>query len=83
MTSRNAVRVLLLAVVGMPILQAVLFWVSGLLTAMGDESAAGVLRHIGTAAAVLWLAGIVGLVVAVAVRVLQDDSSQGPPHEQQ
>ncbi len=79
MTSRNAVRILLLAVVGLPILQAVLFWVSGLLTAMGDESAAGVLRHIGTATAVLWLTSIIGLVVAVAVRVVQSDSSPGPP----
>ena len=72
MTLRRATRLLLLAVVGLPVLQAVLFWVAGLLAAMGDKAGAQVLGHISTAAGVLWIVTLVGLVIAVAVQSLDE-----------
>ena len=79
MIGRNTIRGLLLAVVGLPVLQAVIFWVSGLLVAMGDAAAAGVLRHIGTAAGVLWLVGLVALVIGLAVRTLENEGPGDEP----
>ena len=72
MTSRTAIRLLLLLVLGLPILQAVLSWVGGLLLAMGDAATAEVLKHVNTAAQVTWLVGLVGLVVMLAVDSLAD-----------
>ena len=72
MTSRTAVKTLLLFVLGLPVLLAVLGWVTGLLTAMGDEAVATILRYINTGASVLWLVSVVGLVVALAVESLDD-----------
>jgi hypothetical protein len=76
MTLRSAVRLLLLAVLGLPLLQAVLMWVAGLLRAMGDESAATVIGHLNTAAGVLWLVTLAGLIVALAFQSLER-----PPQE--
>jgi len=76
MNSRSAVKLLLVFVLGLPILLAVLGWTRGLLAAMGDESAATILGHINTSTSVLWLATVVGLVVALAV-----DSLDGPREE--
>jgi len=68
----------LLAVsIGLPLLQAVLFWIGGLLGAMGDEVAAGVLTRIQTVAGVLWLISLVGLVIVLAVKTLDEDDA--PP----
>ncbi len=76
MTIRSAVRLLLLAVLGLPLVQAVFVWVAGLLQAMGDEAAATVIRHLTTAAGVFWLVSLVGLVVMLAVQSLER-----PPQE--
>jgi len=70
MNIRGAVKVFLVLVVGLPILQLILVWVQGLLGAMGDENAAMVLGHFGTATRILWLVCLVGLVVLVAIHSL-------------
>ncbi len=76
MSSRSAVRTLLGFVLGLPIVLVVLHWVSGLLSAMADATAAAVLGYIGTGIGVLWIVTVVGLIVALAVDVL-DDSDDG------
>ena len=76
MSSRSAVKTLLGFVLGLPVLLMVLHWVSGLLAAMADESAAGVLGHLGTAISVLWIIAVVGLVIALALEVLDDGEDE-------
>ena len=78
MNSKAAIKTLLTFVLGLPLLQAVLMWVGGLLGTMGDAAAGDVLEHIRTAAGVLWLVSLVGLVVALALQTLDDSS---PPSE--
>lgn len=72
MTLPAAIRCLLLTVIALPIAQVVLVWVAALLQAMGDEAAAIVLGHVGTAAGVLWILALVGLVVLLAVKALDE-----------
>ena len=72
MSSRNAVKFLLILVLGLPILQAMLAWIGGLLGAMGDKATAHVLSYINTATGVIWLISVVALVVALALRSLED-----------
>lgn len=72
MNPRSAVKILLATVLGLPVVLAVFHWVRGLLGAMGDETAADVLGYVGTAIGVLWLISVVGLVIAMAVEVLDD-----------
>ncbi|MEO2048643.1 MAG: hypothetical protein ABGX16_18970 [Pirellulales bacterium] len=79
MTLRNATKVLLFLVLGLPLLQAVLMWVESLLTAMGDKAATVVVSHIITTAGGLWLVTLVGMVVILAIQSL--DSSPGPVEE--
>jgi hypothetical protein len=67
---RTALISLLVLVLGLPILSVVLTWVAGLLTAMGDNSAATVLSHINTSVRVLWLVTLVGNVVVLALEAL-------------
>jgi hypothetical protein len=78
MTPRRAVRLLLVCVVGLPLVQAVLFWVAGLLSAMGDKAGAQILGHFNTAAGVLWLVTLVGLVIALAVQSLEEPPPSTP-----
>jgi hypothetical protein len=81
MTLRNATKLLLLCVLGLPLTQAVLAWVKGLLTAMGDKSAATVVSHIVTIAGTLWLITLVGLVVTLALQSMDGSSSDGKSSE--
>jgi hypothetical protein len=67
---RTALITSLVLVMGLPILSVVLTWVAGLLTAMGDTSAANVLSHINTAVRILWLVALVGNVVVLAFESL-------------
>jgi hypothetical protein len=76
MTLRAAVRLLLMLVLGLPLVQAVLVWVGGLLRAMGDDAAAGVIGGINTGVGALWLVTLVGLVVALGF-----DSLDRPPRD--
>jgi hypothetical protein len=70
MTLRNATKILLFFVLGLPLLQAVLMWVEGLLTAMGDKPATAIVSHIVTIAGGLWLVALVGMVVILAIQSL-------------
>jgi len=71
MRLRCAVRWLVVLVVALPLGQSVLWWASGLLAAMGDAAAAEAIRRISTAASVVWLLCLVGLVVALALESLE------------
>ena len=67
---RITLKTLLVLVLGLPILSVVLAWVAGLLAAMGDAGAANVLGLINTAARVVWLVSLVGIVVVLGLESL-------------
>jgi hypothetical protein len=67
---RTTLKVLLALAIGLPVLEAALVWVAGLLAAMGDAAAADVLRHINVAAGVLWILCLVAMVIALAVKAV-------------
>ncbi len=71
MNLRTALKCLLFAVLGFPLLSVVLTWVVGLLAAMGDSGGASAFKFINTAAQVLWLVSLVGLVVVLALEALE------------
>jgi hypothetical protein len=71
-TIRSAIRLLLGLAIGLPVLQALLFWVSGLLTAMGDEAAANFIQRLNLVVAIGWLASLIGLVVSLALLAAVD-----------
>ncbi len=72
MSSRTVVKLLLVLVLGLPVLQASLVWIGGLLGAMGDATTATVLSSVNTATGVVWLVSVVALVVALAIRTLDE-----------
>jgi hypothetical protein len=72
MTLRSATKTLLALTLGLPMVQAVLFWVGGLLANMGDEGGAKIIKHVVTACQVVWAISIVGLVVTLALVVLNE-----------
>jgi hypothetical protein len=76
MTFRSAARLLLVLTLGLPVVQAALFWVAGLLTNMGDNTGAAVIRHVVTGCQVAWTVSIVGLVIALALLVLSSEPTQ-------
>jgi hypothetical protein len=76
MTLRSATKSLLGLAVGLPIVQAVLFWVGGLLANMGDEGGARIIRHVVTACQVVWAISVVGLVITLALVVLSESSRE-------
>ena len=49
MTLRSAAKTLLVLALALPVVQAVLMWVAGLLTSMGDAASAAIVRHVTTA----------------------------------
>lgn len=73
MTSRSIVRGLLVAAIGLPVLQGLMSWVAGLLLAMGDQAAARILYVCGTVAGVLWLIAMAALLIALGIRSLERD----------
>lgn len=77
MNSRSAIKLLLCFVLGLPVVMAVLYWVVGLLSAMDDNAAATILGHVSTGTGVLWVLAVVGLVIAMAIETLDDDSVEG------
>jgi hypothetical protein len=77
MTLRSAAKTLLVISLVLPVVQAVLVWVAGLLTAMGDGAGADIVSHVGTACQVAWTVSLVGLVIVLALIVL----SERPPEE--
>ena len=72
MTLRTGLIILLGLAMGLPLVQSLLWWVAGLLKAMGDDAAATALGHISIGAGVLWLASLVGLVFLLALKVVND-----------
>jgi hypothetical protein len=75
MTLRSTIRLLLIAVLGLPLVQAILLWVAGLLKAMGDEPAAVVVSRLNTAVGVVWLIALVAMVVALALQAIEPPRS--------
>jgi len=57
-------------------MQAMFAWVGGLLGAMGDSATATVLSYINTATGVAWLLSVVALVIAIAIRSIDDESQE-------
>jgi hypothetical protein len=70
------IRRLLMLAIGLPLAQVTLLWVSSLLLAMGDERAGSVIKLASTAIGAAWLVTIVGLVVVMAAKALDE-----PPAE--
>jgi hypothetical protein len=77
MTLRSAAKTLLVLALALPVIQAVLVWVRVLLDSMGDAAGAAIVGHIVTACLVAWSVSVVGLVIALAVVVL----NERPPDE--
>jgi hypothetical protein len=76
-TLRSATKTLLVLALALPVAQAVLAWVAGLLRSMGDASGAAVVGHVGTSCQVVWSLSLVGLVIVLALVVL----NERPPDE--
>ncbi len=72
MNTRTAVKSLLTLVLGLPVIQAVLVWVGGLLGTMGDEATQSVLKTVNTTLGIVWLTSLVGLLVVLAMQSLED-----------
>jgi hypothetical protein len=79
---RASIRGLVVAALGLPVVQAVLTWVGALLSGMGDEQGAAVVRGIGTACLIVWTIALVALMILVAI-VVGNDERQGPRVERQ
>jgi hypothetical protein len=72
MTLRSSLKLLLGLALGLPLLQTLLFWVAGLLRAMGDAAAATFLGRMNVGVGVFWLASLVGLVVLLAMKAVNE-----------
>jgi hypothetical protein len=72
MTLRSAATTLLALALGLPIVQAVLVWIRGLLHSMGDDAGAAIVGHVGTACHVLWSVCLVILLFVVSVIVVTE-----------
>lgn len=81
MSLHSSLRVLLVLTLGLPIVQAVLIWVVGLLAAMGDAAGAAVMRNVGTACHVAWSIALVALVIVLAIRALNETPRDLPREE--
>jgi Mn2+/Fe2+ NRAMP family transporter len=74
MTLRSAAKTLLVLALALPVVQAVLAWVAGLLTGMGDAAGAVIVCHVATTCQVTWAVSLVGLVIVLALVVLNEQS---------
>jgi membrane associated rhomboid family serine protease len=77
MTLRSATKTLLVLALGLPVVQSVLFWIVGMLASMGDEPGANIIRHVGTGCQVVWSIALVGLVISLAMLVLNERPTDG------
>lgn len=76
MTLRSTAKTLLVLALALPVVQAVLAWVAGLLTGMGDAAGAVIVRHVATVCQVTWAVSLVGLVIVLALVVLNEQSQE-------
>jgi cobalamin biosynthesis protein CbiD len=76
MTFRAAAKTLLVLALALPVMQSTLVWVAGLLTSMGDAAGAEIVRQVVTACQVVWAVGLVGLVIVLALVVLNEGSRE-------
>lgn len=76
MTLRSATKALLVLALALPVVQAVLEWVGGLLESMGDAAGAAIVGHVGTACQVVWSVSLVGLVIVLALVVLSEEGRE-------
>ena len=72
MTLRSATKALVVLALALPVVQCVLIWVHGLVASMGDADGAAIIGHVGTACGVIWLISLVGLVITLALTVLNE-----------
>ena len=77
MTLRSATKSLLVAALALPVVQAVLFWVRGLVASMGDEQGAAIVGHVSLVCQIVWSISLVGLVLVLALTALIEH----PPEE--
>jgi hypothetical protein len=78
MTLRSAAKILLVLALALPVVQAVLIWVAGLLKGMGDAVGAEILGHVMTVCQVVWAIDLVGLVIVLALLVLNERPDDSP-----
>jgi hypothetical protein len=76
MTLRSATKTLVVLSLALPVVNIVLLWVRGLVMNMGDVKGAEMLGHLGTLCQVTWAAGLVGLVIVVALATLNNGPSE-------
>ena len=79
MATRRTLRCLLLAVLGLPLVHAILWWAARLLEGLGDPAAAHVLGRLNLAASILWLIVVVALVVVLGVHALDASADDETP----
>ena len=72
MKIRTALKLLLGLTLGLPMLQSLLYWVSGLLASMGDDAAATAFQRLHIAVGVAWLVCLIGLVISLAMKAIGD-----------
>jgi hypothetical protein len=83
MTVRTSLKWLLGLTLGLPMLQSLLYWVSGLLASMGDEAAANAFGRLHICVAVAWLVCLVGLVISLAVKAIGELEPNAEPDDLQ
>lgn len=76
MKLRGTLKLLVATTLGLPLLQTLLSWVSGLLESMGDSGTAVIVSQIGRGAGILWLVSLTALIVVLAVRSLDETPPQ-------
>lgn len=81
MNLHSSLRVLLVLTLGLPVVQAVLIWVVGMLAAMGDAAGAAVVRNVGTACHIAWSIALVALVIVLTIRALNEPPHNAPMEE--
>lgn len=67
---RLILLVLVVAAIGLPVVNAVLYGVSAILTAMKDEGGAAVVRGVFLAGTIVWITSLVLLVITLGVNWL-------------
>ena len=75
MPPRQALKILLVLALALPVVYIVLVWVAGLLTGMGDAGGALFVSRVGLLCQILWAVSLAGLVIVLSLLTL----NEGPP----